>query len=254
MNCFAVADAPVRWLPETLVWHLGSDLTLELYRGARSPRPYSRGGDPGDRRSAAGGSLSRLDLAGGDDSGRGATAGEAARSDAGQTGLGGRFRAACCCLRRPNWPSSGLRWSACWRPRIPVHGSPSPRRRGETGTASARAGTTCGAMRQSAHPVPFRAHCRDGAGAGRVETAVTAALDASGCPIPGSTETIPVDAICVSFGFVPNIELAQVAGAALRFEPGCGGWTPQLDKNGQTTVPVCLWLARPPGSQVRPRP
>ena len=27
-----VADAPVRWRPETLVWHLGSDLTLALYR------------------------------------------------------------------------------------------------------------------------------------------------------------------------------------------------------------------------------
>ena len=93
------------------------------------------------------------------------------------------------------------------------------------------------AMRQAHIPYRFGRTVVMAQGEGRVETAVTAVLDASGCPIPGSTETIPVDAICVSFGFVPNIELAQVAGAALRFEPGCGGWIPQLDKNGQTTVP-----------------
>jgi len=93
------------------------------------------------------------------------------------------------------------------------------------------------AMRQAHIPYRFGRTVVMAQGPGRVEKAVTAVLDASGCPIPGSAETIPVDAICVSFGFVPNIELAQVAGAALRFEPGCGGWTPQLDQNGQTTVP-----------------
>ena len=34
-----VADAPVRWLPETLVWHLGSDLTLGLYRRGEVTSP-----------------------------------------------------------------------------------------------------------------------------------------------------------------------------------------------------------------------
>ena len=34
-----VADAPVRWRSETLVWHLGSDLTLALYRRGEVTSP-----------------------------------------------------------------------------------------------------------------------------------------------------------------------------------------------------------------------
>ena len=46
-----VADAPIRWLPETLVWHLGSDLKLAMYRRGEVTSPLQcEGGDPGDRR------------------------------------------------------------------------------------------------------------------------------------------------------------------------------------------------------------
>ncbi|MCX6028057.1 MAG: NAD(P)/FAD-dependent oxidoreductase [Chloroflexi bacterium] len=79
---------------------------------------------------------------------------------------------------------------------------------------------------------PVRALGRD-----QLEAAVIARLDAQGCPIPGSEETLPVDTLCVGFGFAPNIELAQLAGCRLQFAPTRGGWTPHLDNQMQTTVP-----------------
>ncbi len=79
---------------------------------------------------------------------------------------------------------------------------------------------------------PIRAQGRE-----RLEAAVVSRLDAQGRPIPGSEETIPVDTLCVSFGFAPNIELAQLAGCRLQFDPTRGGWTPHLDNQMQTTVP-----------------
>jgi bacterioferritin-associated ferredoxin len=74
-------------------------------------------------------------------------------------------------------------------------------------------------------------------GSERIESAITAGLDGSGRPIPGTEERVPVDALCVGFGFVPNSELAQLAGATLRFDPANGGWTPELDERQQTSVP-----------------
>jgi NADPH-dependent 2,4-dienoyl-CoA reductase/sulfur reductase-like enzyme/bacterioferritin-associated ferredoxin len=46
-----------------------------------------------------------------------------------------------------------------------------------------------------------------------------------------------VDTLCVGFGFRPNIELLQLAGCALTFEPLLGGWVPVLDERMQTDQP-----------------
>jgi NADPH-dependent 2,4-dienoyl-CoA reductase/sulfur reductase-like enzyme/bacterioferritin-associated ferredoxin len=70
-----------------------------------------------------------------------------------------------------------------------------------------------------------------------LKAVVVARLDAQGRPLVGTEERFPADVLCVSFGFVPNVELSQVAGAALRFDQGRGGWTPQRGEDGQTTVP-----------------
>ncbi|MGD8849292.1 MAG: FAD/NAD(P)-binding oxidoreductase [Anaerolineales bacterium] len=40
-----------------------------------------------------------------------------------------------------------------------------------------------------------------------------------------------VDTLCVGFGFRPNIELFQLAGCTLTFEPSLGGWIPAVDEN-----------------------
>jgi thioredoxin reductase/bacterioferritin-associated ferredoxin len=51
---------------------------------------------------------------------------------------------------------------------------------------------------------------------GAVASAVIARLDASWHAVPGSERRIDVDAVCVSFGFVPRIELARQLGVAER--------------------------------------
>jgi NADPH-dependent 2,4-dienoyl-CoA reductase/sulfur reductase-like enzyme len=74
-------------------------------------------------------------------------------------------------------------------------------------------------------------------GAERVEGATVAPLDAAGRPLRERCFDVAIDALCVSFGFVPNVELAQLAGAALVFDPSRGGWAPQVDENLESTAP-----------------
>ena len=94
-----------------------------------------------------------------------------------------------------------------------------------------------GALRRAHIPYHFGRTVIRALGKDRLDAAVVAQVDSHGCPIAGTEERLPVDALCVSFGLVPNVELAQLAGAALCFEPYRGGWAPELDRNGQTTVP-----------------
>jgi len=70
---------------------------------------------------------------------------------------------------------------------------------------------------QVRHRIPYRlgravvaAHGKD-----RVESVTTARLDANWVPIVGTEETVVVDAVCVSHGFTPRLELAIAAGCAL---------------------------------------
>lgn len=74
-------------------------------------------------------------------------------------------------------------------------------------------------------------------GDGRLEAVTVARTDALGRPIPGTAETIPADALCIGFGLVPNVELAQLAGAASLFDPARGGWVPETDAFLETSVP-----------------
>lgn len=67
------------------------------------------------------------------------------------------------------------------------------------------------------HRIPYRlgravvaAHGDD-----RVESVTIASVDADWVPIPGTEKRIAVDAVCVSHGFSPRLELALAAGCAL---------------------------------------
>jgi NADPH-dependent 2,4-dienoyl-CoA reductase/sulfur reductase-like enzyme len=92
-------------------------------------------------------------------------------------------------------------------------------------------------MRQAGVPYRFGRAVVAAYGHTRVERVDIAALDAGGRPRLDTVEQIAVDALCVSFGLTPNIELAQLAGAALAFDPRLGGWIPRVDAGLQTTVP-----------------
>ncbi|WP_225793921.1 FAD/NAD(P)-dependent oxidoreductase [Streptomyces aculeolatus] len=68
-------------------------------------------------------------------------------------------------------------------------------------------------------------------GADRVEAVTTARLDAGWRIVPGSERRTPVDAVCVGFGFVPQLETALAAGCALD-----GGFV-AVDAAQATSVP-----------------
>ena len=83
------------------------------------------------------------------------------------------------------------------------------------------------------HRIPYRlgraviaAHGTD-----RVESVTIAAVTAQWSPIPGTERTIEVDAVCVSHGFTPRLELAIAAGCGLSSDRFV-----QVDDAQRTTV------------------
>lgn len=95
------------------------------------------------------------------------------------------------------------------------------------------------AMRRGRVPYLFGRAVVRATGTDRVEAVDVARLDRSGAPLPGRTETWPVDLLCVGYGLAPNIELAQLAGARVIYSAALGGWAVEVDeKSGvRTNVP-----------------
>jgi NADPH-dependent 2,4-dienoyl-CoA reductase/sulfur reductase-like enzyme len=83
------------------------------------------------------------------------------------------------------------------------------------------------------HRVPFRTGRAviEARGDGHVEEVVTARLRTDWSVVPGTERTAAVDAVCVSHGFSPQLELPVAAGCALR-----GGFV-AVDDDQATTSP-----------------
>jgi NADPH-dependent 2,4-dienoyl-CoA reductase/sulfur reductase-like enzyme len=71
----------------------------------------------------------------------------------------------------------------------------------------------------------------------RVEAAVVVRLDRDGQPVQGSEEPVEIDALCLGFGFVPNIELTQLARCFHQYDPTRGGWVPVVNQRLETSLP-----------------
>lgn len=74
-------------------------------------------------------------------------------------------------------------------------------------------------------------------GNGKLERAVTAALDARFAPVPGTEEMVEMDLMCISVGLSPLTELLAMAGCELRYIPQLGGSVPLRNREYETTVP-----------------
>lgn len=85
-------------------------------------------------------------------------------------------------------------------------------------------------------PYRFGSTVTEALGSGVLEQVVVSRLDRQGRPVAGSREKFDVDTLCLSFGFTPNTELAQLAGCRLDFEPDRGGWAPRLTERLETSV------------------
>lgn len=66
-------------------------------------------------------------------------------------------------------------------------------------------------------------------GNGCVEEVVVARTNAQGHPVAGSEKIVKVDGLAVGYGFVPNIELPQLAGCGLEYMEERGGWVVKVD-------------------------
>ena len=62
-----------------------------------------------------------------------------------------------------------------------------------------------------------------------VERAVVARLDDAWRPVPDTERTLDVDTVVLGYGLVPSPELADLAGCALTYDAGRGGWIPIAD-------------------------
>jgi thioredoxin reductase/bacterioferritin-associated ferredoxin len=74
-------------------------------------------------------------------------------------------------------------------------------------------------------------------GDGQVEEAVVAEADAEWRPRSGTERALPVDTVCVGYGFVPSVELTRLARCEHRYEPRRGGWVPARTPDLETSVP-----------------
>jgi NADPH-dependent 2,4-dienoyl-CoA reductase/sulfur reductase-like enzyme len=62
-----------------------------------------------------------------------------------------------------------------------------------------------------------------------VERAVVARLDDDWRPVAGTERRVEVDTVVLGYGLVPSPELAELAGCALVYDAGRGGWIPAAD-------------------------
>ncbi|MFC6885368.1 NAD(P)/FAD-dependent oxidoreductase, partial [Actinomadura yumaensis] len=114
------------------------------------------------------------------------------------------------------------------------------RRPWELASQAGKAGELAGyAALLARHRVPYRTGRAviEARGDGRVEEAVTARLRADWSVVPGTERTVTADAVCVTHGFSPQLELPVAAGCALR-----AGATPEepfveVDADQLTTAP-----------------
>lgn len=74
-------------------------------------------------------------------------------------------------------------------------------------------------------------------GNGVLKEVVVVRMTPDGHAIAGSERTFPVDCLAVGYGFVPNLELAMLAGCEIEHDRAKGGWIVNVDKNLQSSVP-----------------
>jgi thioredoxin reductase len=72
---------------------------------------------------------------------------------------------------------------------------------------------------------------------GEVEAVVLVRLGPDGTPVAGSQTEIACDALCLAVGLVPSVELLDLLGCRLAFRPELGGFVPETDAWGRTSVP-----------------
>ena len=86
-------------------------------------------------------------------------------------------------------------------------------------------------------PVHFRHAVKCAEGVERVERVTLAPVDAAGAPVAARQVVIEADALCVGHGLVPGAEVTKLLRARHIYDQLRGGWIPEVDRFGRTSVP-----------------
>ncbi len=95
-------------------------------------------------------------------------------------------------------------------------------------------------LQRSGVPMRYRRVIVRAEGKDRVERMVHSAVDENWRVAPGTEETVPVDTICVGYGFVPSTELLRLAGCQFGYDEDLGGPVVEVDEWRRTSVPGIL--------------
>ena len=85
-------------------------------------------------------------------------------------------------------------------------------------------------------PVHFRHGVRAAEGGEALERVRLAPVDASGAFVAGREITLEADALCVGHGLVPGAEIPRLFRVAQAFDRRRGGFVPELDGDGRTSL------------------
>jgi len=80
--------------------------------------------------------------------------------------------------------------------------------------------------------VPVRA-----LGGERLEAVVVAEVDGEGRVRPGTERTLEADTLCLSYGFLPAVQLPRLLGCRVVYDEAAGGWSTCHDAEQQTSLP-----------------
>jgi D-hydroxyproline dehydrogenase subunit alpha len=75
-------------------------------------------------------------------------------------------------------------------------------------------------------------------GDGRVQFVTVQRVDRDWWPIPGSEAEIPADGVCLSFGFVPQLELPALIECEIRYDECAGNFSVVVDDLMRTSAPL----------------
>jgi len=79
--------------------------------------------------------------------------------------------------------------------------------------------------------------CRAHGDESGVNAVSIAPCDADGDPDRTRSRTVECDTLAIGYGFVPRVELAQLAGCALHYRDDLGGWIPRVNEDLESSVP-----------------
>ena len=85
-------------------------------------------------------------------------------------------------------------------------------------------------------PLKYKTRIVEARGKDSLEAVVVAKVDGDGKIIQGTERIHKTTALAVGYGFVPNVELAQLAGCKLEYSDTKGGWVVEVRNNLETSV------------------